>query len=181
MILFEHFVKVLSLYLEARIRISIKMKDKIQIRIRINVTSRIRICIKVKGRSQIRICIRIKVMRIRNTDLGSSIPESGSRSRVLAYLDPDSDPDWDPCFWWQKRRRKRVEKSHFWRKKCYIFILRPLYTGLSCYRRSFQSPKRTSSTANKKFLDIFLSLWIIFAFRDPNLTWIWSNPNLDKI
>jgi hypothetical protein len=57
--LFEHFFKVLSLYLEARIliRIRIKVKGRIRIRIRIHikVTSRIR--------------IRIKVMRIRNNAL----------------------------------------------------------------------------------------------------------------
>jgi hypothetical protein len=63
---FEHFFKVLSLYLEARIRIRIKVKGRIRIkvtswiRIRINVTSRIRIPIKVT--SWIR--IPIKVMRI---------------------------------------------------------------------------------------------------------------------
>jgi hypothetical protein len=68
---FEHFFKVLSLYLEARIRILIKVKGRIRIkvtswiRIRINVTSRIRIPIKVT--SWIR--IRIKVMRIRNIAL----------------------------------------------------------------------------------------------------------------
>jgi hypothetical protein len=44
--LFEHFFKVLSLYMEARIRIRIKMKGRI--RIRIKVTSRIRICINVR-------------------------------------------------------------------------------------------------------------------------------------
>ncbi len=55
--LFELFFKVLSLYLEARIRIQIriKVKGRIRIRIRIKVTSRIRIC--------------IKVMRIRNSVL----------------------------------------------------------------------------------------------------------------
>ncbi len=50
--LFEHFFKVLSLYLKARIRIRIRVK------------SRIRIRMKVKGR----IRIRINVMRIRNND-----------------------------------------------------------------------------------------------------------------
>jgi hypothetical protein len=55
MSLCEHFFKVLSLYLEARIRIRnrIKMKDTIQIRIK--VTSRTR--------------IHMKVMRIRNTGI----------------------------------------------------------------------------------------------------------------
>jgi hypothetical protein len=52
MSLFEHIVKVLSLYLEARIRIRIKVKGGI--RIRIKVTSRIR--------------IRINLMRISNAD-----------------------------------------------------------------------------------------------------------------
>jgi hypothetical protein len=47
--------KVLSLYLEARIRIRIRIKVKGRIRIRIRI--------KVKGR----IRFRIKVMRIRNT------------------------------------------------------------------------------------------------------------------
>ncbi len=56
MSLFEHFFKVLSLYLEARIRICIKLKRRI--RIRIKVTSRIwiRIHIKVASRIGIRIC-----------------------------------------------------------------------------------------------------------------------------
>jgi hypothetical protein len=58
---FEHIFKVLSLYLEARIRIRIKVKGRI--RIRIKVTRRIRIHIKLTKR----IRIRIKVMRIRNT------------------------------------------------------------------------------------------------------------------
>ncbi len=49
--LFVQFFKVLSLYLEARIRIRINMKGKI--RIRIKMTSRIR--------------IHFNVMRIRNT------------------------------------------------------------------------------------------------------------------
>jgi hypothetical protein len=55
MSLFEHFSKVLSLCLEARIRIWIRIRIKVKgrIRIRIKVTSRIR--------------LRIKVMRIRNT------------------------------------------------------------------------------------------------------------------
>jgi hypothetical protein len=54
MSLFEHFDKVLNLYLEARIRIRfrIKVKGTIQLRIRIKLTSRIR--------------IRIKKTRIRN-------------------------------------------------------------------------------------------------------------------
>ncbi len=42
-LVFKYFFKVLSLYLEARIRI--KVKGRIQIRIK--VTSRIQICIKV--------------------------------------------------------------------------------------------------------------------------------------
>ncbi len=49
--LFEHFLKVLRLYSEAKIRIQIRIKVKGRIRIRIIVTSRIR--------------IRINVMRIR--------------------------------------------------------------------------------------------------------------------
>jgi hypothetical protein len=65
MSLFEHFFKVLSLYLEARIWISIKFKGRIRIRIRIKVTNRTRIRIKVASRILIR--IHIKVMRIRNT------------------------------------------------------------------------------------------------------------------
>jgi hypothetical protein len=67
MSLFEHFFKVLRLYLEARIRI----------RIRTEVKGRIRIRIKVKNR------IRIKMMRVRNTGLHESafilvFPGSGS-------------------------------------------------------------------------------------------------------
>ncbi len=60
--LFNHFFKVMSLYLEARIQTRIRRKVKGRIRIRIKVTSRIRILIKVMR-------ILIKVMRIRNTDL----------------------------------------------------------------------------------------------------------------
>jgi hypothetical protein len=58
---------VLSLYLEARIRIRIKVKGRI--RNRIKVTSRIRtgVRMKVTSRILIRIRIRIKGMRIRNT------------------------------------------------------------------------------------------------------------------
>jgi hypothetical protein len=51
--LFDYFFKVLSFFLEAKIRIRIKVKGRI--RIRIKVTSRIRIQ------------VRIKVMWIRNT------------------------------------------------------------------------------------------------------------------
>jgi len=51
MSLFEYFFKVLSLYLEARIRVHIKGTSRI--RIRIKVTSRFR--------------IRINMMQIRNT------------------------------------------------------------------------------------------------------------------
>ncbi len=47
MSLFEHFFKVLSLYLEASIRIRIKVTSKNWIRIRIKVKYRIRISIKV--------------------------------------------------------------------------------------------------------------------------------------
>jgi hypothetical protein len=43
MSLFEHCFKVLSLYLDDRIRIRIKMKGRIRIRISIKVTSRIQI------------------------------------------------------------------------------------------------------------------------------------------
>jgi hypothetical protein len=65
MSLFEHFFKVLSLFLEARIRIRIEVKGGIRIRI------------KVKNR------IRIKMMRVRNTGLHGSafmlvFPGSGS-------------------------------------------------------------------------------------------------------
>ncbi len=52
--LFEHFFKVLSLYLETGIRIRIKEKSRIRIRIRIKVTSSIRISIKVTSRIRIR-------------------------------------------------------------------------------------------------------------------------------
>jgi hypothetical protein len=45
--LFEYFFKVLSLYLEARIRIRIKVKGRI--RIRINVTNRIWIRIQTRN------------------------------------------------------------------------------------------------------------------------------------
>jgi hypothetical protein len=71
MSLSEHFFKVLSLYLEPRIliRIRIKVQGKIRIRIHIKVTSRIR--------------IRIKAMRIRNTD-SDKIQQIGS-----LYLDPE--------------------------------------------------------------------------------------------
>ncbi len=58
MSLFEHFFKVLILYMEARIRICIKVKDRIRIRICNKVSSRIR--------------IRINVMRIRNTGFASA-------------------------------------------------------------------------------------------------------------
>jgi hypothetical protein len=57
MSLFEHFFKVLSLYLEARIRIRIIFKGRIQIRIKVTI----RIRIRIRNR------IRIKVMRIGNT------------------------------------------------------------------------------------------------------------------
>ncbi len=64
--LFEHFFKVLSLYLEVRIRIRTEVKGRIRIRIHTKGTSRIRIRIKVTSR--IRIRIRIKVIQIRNTE-----------------------------------------------------------------------------------------------------------------
>jgi hypothetical protein len=71
MSLSEHFFKVLTLYLAARIRIRIKVTSRIRIliRIRIKVTSRIRIRIRIpiKVTSRIRIRICIKAMRIRNT------------------------------------------------------------------------------------------------------------------
>ncbi len=74
MSLFEHFFKVLSLYMEARIRnrIPIKVKGRIRIRIRIKVTSRIR--------------IRIKVMRIRNIGCSMEI--------FLNWPFLGSDPGW---------------------------------------------------------------------------------------
>ncbi len=61
MSLFELFFKVLSRYLEARIRIwsRIRVKDRIRIRIRIKVTSGIR--------------IRIELVRIRNTAYNSEL------------------------------------------------------------------------------------------------------------
>jgi hypothetical protein len=65
MSLFEPFFKVLSLFLEARIRIHIKVKGRI--RIRIKVTSRIR--------------IRVKVMWIRNT---------GTRYGIGSIVNPDT-------------------------------------------------------------------------------------------
>jgi hypothetical protein len=43
MSLFEHFLKVLSHYLEVRVQIRTKVKGRIRIRIRIKVTSKIRI------------------------------------------------------------------------------------------------------------------------------------------
>ncbi len=61
MSLFEHFFKVLSLYLEGRIRIRISTKWN----------GRIRISIKANGRIRIRICI--KVIRTRNTELTKSM------------------------------------------------------------------------------------------------------------
>jgi hypothetical protein len=60
MSLFEHFSKVLGLFiwkLGIQIRIRIKVKGKIPIRISFSI----------KGTSKIRIHIRIKVTRIRNT------------------------------------------------------------------------------------------------------------------
>jgi hypothetical protein len=76
MSLFVSFFKVLSLYLEARIRIQICIKVEGRIRIRIKVRGRIRISIKVTSRIQIQICIKmtsririqicIKVKGIRN-------------------------------------------------------------------------------------------------------------------
>jgi hypothetical protein len=63
MSLFEHFfLKVLSLYFEARIRIR-----KGGIRIRVKGTSRIRF----KGKGRVRIQIRIKVMRSAKLVLGT--------------------------------------------------------------------------------------------------------------
>jgi hypothetical protein len=55
------FVKVLSLYLEARIRIQILIRIRINVKGRIQI--RIRIRIKVTTRIRIRICIKV----IRNT------------------------------------------------------------------------------------------------------------------
>ncbi len=53
--LFEHFFKILGLYLEAKIRIRIKVKGRIRIRI------------KEKGSIQIRVLIKVWI-RIRNTE-----------------------------------------------------------------------------------------------------------------
>ncbi len=115
MSLFENFFKVLSLYLEARIRIRNRIKVKGRIRIRIKVTSRIRIRIRIKGTSsiRIRICIkgksriRIKVMRIRNTGcrigrivccsglrLIFVIAESGRGRRPLRRDETPGGSDW---------------------------------------------------------------------------------------
>jgi hypothetical protein len=58
MSLFEHFFKVLSLYLEAKIRVRIKVKARFWIHIK--VISR----------------IRIEVMRIRNTEYSLGAPFS---------------------------------------------------------------------------------------------------------
>ncbi len=65
MSLFEHFFKVLSLYLEARILI----------RTRIKVRGRIWIRIRIKGTSRIR--ISNKMIRIRNT-VNCTMPSRGS-------------------------------------------------------------------------------------------------------
>jgi hypothetical protein len=71
--LFEHFFKVLGLYLEARIRIRIRIKFEGRIRTCIKVTSRIRIC--------------IKLIRIRNTDY-NNLPEGVSGS-ILEVEPPE--------------------------------------------------------------------------------------------
>jgi hypothetical protein len=55
--LFEHFFKVLSLYLEARIRIRIKVKGKVRIRSRIEVKGRIRIRIKPTSCNDIKFAV----------------------------------------------------------------------------------------------------------------------------
>jgi hypothetical protein len=49
MSLFEHFFEVLSLYLEAGIRIWIKVKGRIRIRIRIRIEVKSRIRIRISG------------------------------------------------------------------------------------------------------------------------------------
>jgi hypothetical protein len=79
MSLFEHFYKVLILYLVARIRI----------RIRIKVTSRIWIRIHIKVTSRMR--IRIKVMRIRKcvTNCGGEFHETWYKSELTGLLTGD--------------------------------------------------------------------------------------------
>ncbi len=64
--IYEHFFEVLSLYLEARMRIENRIRNNVKgrTRMRIKVISKIRIRIKVTSG----IPIRIIVMRIRNTE-----------------------------------------------------------------------------------------------------------------
>jgi hypothetical protein len=57
-----HFFKVLSLYLEARIRIHI--------------------CINVKGRIQVRIKVKSRI-RIRNTDYNNAVPVSSLHTNSI--------------------------------------------------------------------------------------------------
>ncbi len=77
MSLFEHFFKVLILYLEARIRIRIRNKVKGRIQIRIKVTSRIRVR------------IRITLMQIREKIAKIAGFRSGYRSEsVIKCTDP---------------------------------------------------------------------------------------------
>jgi hypothetical protein len=106
MSLSEHFFKVLSLYLAARIQIRIKVKGRI--RIRIKVTSRIRILIRIRIKATSRIWIRIRMkvtsmMRIRNTAGYTKFFENSQiRIRTVSTVpyvlntsapDPDSNPD----------------------------------------------------------------------------------------
>jgi hypothetical protein len=84
MSLFEHFFKVLSLFIEARIRI--KVKGRLRIRTRIKVKSRIRIRIKEISR----VGIRIKVMRIRDTAFCAVF---------FCFLKSGSSADTDPEHW----------------------------------------------------------------------------------
>ncbi len=72
--------KVLSLYLEARIRIRNRIKVKDRIRIRIKVTSRIR--------------IRINVMRIRKTESGYRERKEKKYNKVFSVLSPSHGTCW---------------------------------------------------------------------------------------
>ncbi len=135
MSLFEHFYKVLILYLVARIRI----------RIRIKVTSRIWIRIHIKVTSRMR--IRIKVMRIRKcvTNCGGEFHETWDKSE-LTGLTQATCPTWRTSPSWTSSPLPTIQPSNSRMRFSKSFITAPVRlqnrqsTKLSLTRPNWDSP-----------------------------------------
>ncbi len=91
-------------------------------------------------------------------------------TRLNTNRDPVSDPDLG--FWWpkiEKNLQLKINLIFFW-VNIAIYLSLGLHKGRPSYRR-----RRTTSTSKH---EIFLFLWVIFAFLDPDPI---SNPDPDSL